>query len=86
VAPPTLHRLAALMRDGAELRVASDDMDYARAMLADGSAEPAFEWCATRPADWRQRAPDWPPTRYEAKALKAGRKPLYLTFRRRPRA
>ena len=29
---------------------------------------------------------DWPPTRYEEKALKAGRRPAYLRFRRRPRS
>jgi tRNA (guanine-N7-)-methyltransferase len=85
VAPPVLALLARTMRDGAELRLASDDMNYARAMLADTIAQSAFEWLARRPADWRQRPADWPPTRYEMKALAAGRAPLYLRFRRRPR-
>lgn len=31
----------------------------------------------------RVRPDGWPPTRYEAKALKAGRQPLYWTFIRR---
>jgi tRNA (guanine-N7-)-methyltransferase len=31
-----------------------------------------------------QRRPEgWPPTRYEAKALREGRAPLYWSFRRR---
>ena len=30
--------------------------------------------------DWRQPYPDWPGTRYEAKALREGRQPAYLTF------
>ncbi len=30
--------------------------------------------------DWRQPYPDWPGTRYEAKALREGRRPAYLTF------
>jgi tRNA (guanine-N7-)-methyltransferase len=29
------------------------------------------------------RPEGWPPTRYEAKALRAGRQPLYWVFRRR---
>jgi tRNA (guanine-N7-)-methyltransferase len=28
------------------------------------------------------RPPGWPPTRYEAKALRAGRRPLYWLLRR----
>ena len=33
-----------------------------------------------RPADWRERPEDWPGTRYEAKAITAGRKPAFLRF------
>jgi tRNA (guanine-N7-)-methyltransferase len=50
---------------------------------------PAFAWTARRPADWLTRpagaADEWPETRYEAKALAAGRRPIYLRYRRRPR-
>ena len=35
------------------------------------------------PSPVAARPPDWPPTRYEAKALQAGRAPLYWTFLRR---
>jgi tRNA (guanine-N7-)-methyltransferase len=31
------------------------------------------------------RPQDWPPTRYEAKAIAAGRTPAFLRFRRRAR-
>ena len=44
---------------------------------------PETEWTAERANDWRLPFPDWPGTRYEAKALAAGRKPAYLTFKRR---
>ena len=37
------------------------------------------------PADWRERPLDWPATRYEEKAVKAGRRPVYLRFRRKAR-
>jgi tRNA (guanine-N7-)-methyltransferase len=84
VSAELLDRLAALMRDGAELRLATDDVEYLRQMLELGTAHPAFEWLAQRADDWRRRPPDWPATRYEAKAIEAGRRPSFLRFRRRP--
>lgn len=78
----TLTRLAALMGDGAELRTATDDPAYLRWILEQATAHPAFSWLATGPADWRVRPADWPPTRYERKAIAAGRRPVFLRFRR----
>ena len=43
-------------------------------------AVPEFRWTAGSADDWRKPWPDWRPTRYEAKALKAGRGSVYLTF------
>jgi len=80
-----LNRLAGLMADGAELRLATDHPDYLRWILERATTHPAFEWLACGPADWRHRPADWPATRYEAKAIKEGRTPCYLRFRRRPR-
>ena len=86
VSTATLDALARAMADGAELRLATDDTDYLRWMLERATAHDAFEWLARRPQDWRERTADWPPTRYEQKALAAGRRPAFLRFRRRPRA
>jgi tRNA (guanine-N7-)-methyltransferase len=44
---------------------------------------PDFAWTAERADDWRKPFPGWQGTRYEEKALAAGRKPAYLEFRRR---
>ncbi len=85
VSPATLAQLARAMRDGGELRLATDDMDYLRAMLIDASQMPEWQWLARRPSDWRERPDDWPATRYEAKALATGRRPRFLRFIRRPR-
>ena len=76
----TLSRLAELMVPGAELRLATDDPSYLPWMLEHAIPHPAFEWLAERPADWRLRPADWPPTRYERKQL-AGT-PAFLRFRR----
>lgn len=85
VGPENLDALARVMRDGAEFRVASDDMGYIRWSLAHLTDHPAFEWTARGADDWRERTPDWPPTRYEMKAIRQGRRPVFLRFRRRPR-
>ncbi len=79
----TLDRLAEVMKDGVELRLATDDMDYLSWILERLIRHPAFEWLARGPRDWRERPADWPPTRYEIKALDQGREPMYLRFRRR---
>ena len=86
VSRETLDRLAVIMTDNAELRLATDDEDYLAWMLEHGTAHPDFEWPARRPADWLERPQDWPPTRYEEKARAAGRVPAFLSFRRRCRA
>jgi tRNA (guanine-N7-)-methyltransferase len=85
VSRETLDRLAVALQDGAELRLASDDADYVAWMLERATAHRAFEWLAEGPADWRARPADWPPTRYEQKAIAAGRKPAFLRFRRKAR-
>jgi tRNA (guanine-N7-)-methyltransferase len=41
-----------------------------------------FVWRAGAADDWRLPWPDWPGTRYEAKAKREGRMPVYLTFSR----
>lgn len=81
----TLERLARAMTPGAELRVATDDAGYQGWILEHVLASADFEWMARRPGDWRERAADWPATRYEEKALAAGRRCVYFRFRRRAR-
>ncbi len=80
-----LDQLAGLMRDGAELRLATDDEDYLCWMLEHLLAHPAFCWLAARADDWRQRPLDWPATRYEVKMSAAGRRASYLRFARSAR-
>jgi tRNA (guanine-N7-)-methyltransferase len=81
----TLDSLALIMKDGAELRVATDDCNYACWIIERLTDHPAFEWLARRPTDWRERPEDWPATRYEEKALAAGRLPIFFRSRRRAR-
>jgi len=79
----TLDGLARAMIPGAELRFATDDRGYLAYALERLTAHSALRWAAVCAADWRARPADWPETRYEAKALAAGRRPAYLRFIRR---
>jgi tRNA (guanine-N7-)-methyltransferase len=82
VSEVTLTALARAMRPGAELRFASDSGLYTRAILALTRRQKEFRWEAETPRDWRERPSGWPSTRYEEKAIRAGRKPNYLRFRK----
>ena len=73
--------LFASMAPGSELRVATDIEDYVRQTLEE-VPKAGFEWLAEGPDDWRIPWGDWFSTRYEQKALREGRTPHYLTFRR----
>jgi len=82
VTPEHLEPLARCLRPGAILRVATDIPDYVRQTLGE-VPRAGFDWLAEGPQDWRAPWEDWIPTRYERKALREGRVPHYLTFRRR---
>ena len=83
VTPEHLDPLARVLAPGAIFRVATDIPDYVRQTLEQVLGRGDFDWLAEGPADWRQPWDDWLPTRYERKALREGRTPHYLTFRRR---
>ena len=82
VSPDAVADFARVLKQGGELRFASDSGDYAGEALLTILSSRAFAWTAERPKDWRVRPCDWPETRYERKALSEGRKPAYLSFRR----
>lgn len=81
IGPDNLPILARLLIDGGELRVASDDPTYIDWALTHLRASPDFDLTVSA----GHRPDGWPPTRYEAKAIKAGRECVYMTARRRPR-
>ena len=66
--------LAPAVAPGAELRLATDIEAYAEHALAE-VAEPGVAHRGGQP----RALGDWPGTRYEAKALEAGRRPRYIT-------
>ena len=78
VHPAMLPLLARVLKPGAEWRVASDDPTYQAWVAEVMAAQALFD----APPPVRSARPDWPPTRYEAKALREGRTPRYWTFMR----
>ncbi|MEN8656962.1 tRNA (guanine(46)-N(7))-methyltransferase TrmB [Marivita sp.] len=76
-----LEPLFHVLKPGAEFRVATDIPDYVRQTLIE-APKAGFEWLAEGPGDWRHPWGDWHSTRYEMKALREGRMPHYMTFRR----
>jgi tRNA (guanine-N7-)-methyltransferase len=85
IAPQTLDALARVMKDGAELRFATDHMGYVRWTLDHVLRNPAFAWLARRPTDWRRRPSDGFETRYERKAAGQDLASVHLGFRRHHR-
>ena len=86
ISPDSLDTLARLLKDGAELRFASDHMGYVRWTLELATRHPCFRWLAGAKRDWLQRPADGYETRYEAKAAAAGAVCVHLAFERLKRA
>ncbi len=76
VHPAALAGVARVLRPGGEWRIASDDPTY-QGWVAEVLADQVL--FDVKPPD-TQRPAGWPPTRYEAKALAAGRRPLYWSL------
>ncbi|MBD20124.1 MAG: tRNA (guanosine(46)-N7)-methyltransferase TrmB [Rhodospirillaceae bacterium] len=83
IGPNTIPFLYKVMSTESELRIATDVTSYKEWILEHILYSDAFDWCVKRPNDWRVRPPDWPETRYEKKAKKAGRLCSYFLFKRR---
>jgi tRNA (guanine-N7-)-methyltransferase len=80
-----LDELARLLAEGGELRVASDHPVYVAWTLQHAPEHPSFQWTAAGPEDWLMRPLDSIASRYEEKAIAAGRVPTFMNFVRKPR-
>ncbi|WP_455477155.1 tRNA (guanine(46)-N(7))-methyltransferase TrmB [Bartonella sp. B41] len=75
-----LNRFARVLKVGKEFRFASDIENYVNWTIYHCTHHNHFKWKAESPKDWKMPYPSWISTRYEAKALREGRTPAYLTF------
>jgi tRNA (guanine-N7-)-methyltransferase len=85
IGPANLATMAHILADCAEFRIATDDVGYVRWTLQHLIGHPDFRWRAASPGDWRNPPQDWVETRYQSKAVRSGRQPVFLCFQRRPR-
>jgi tRNA (guanine-N7-)-methyltransferase len=83
ISDDTIARLARVVTSDGLLRFATDIPDYAEWTLLRVSRSGTFLWTAEHAEDWRAPWVDHVSTRYELKALEAGRRPIYFVFRRR---
>lgn len=82
VNPGPIDLVADKLKPGGEFRLGTDDPVYCRwALMVMGGRED-FRWLAETARDFLDRPADWPQTRYEAKARKAGREVWYFRYRR----
>jgi tRNA (guanine-N7-)-methyltransferase len=79
VHPELLPMVARTLKPGAIWRIASDDPTYQAWVRECMGAQAFFTLASLAEA----RPTGWPPTRYEAKALREGRQPLYWEWIRR---
>lgn len=82
VSQKNLDRFARVLKSDGLFRFASDIPHYINWTLSHCEEHSAFEWIAQGPEDWHTPYQGWPSTRYEAKALREGRTPCYLQFKR----
>ena len=72
--------VAAKLRPGAEFRLGTDDPTYCRWSMMVMNGRRDFQWTAHAAADFLTRPADWPETRYERKARRAGREVWYFRY------
>lgn len=80
--PENLQTLARIIKKGGILQVATDHPVYKSWTLRTMHANPDFVWTAQCSDDWRNPPADWHETKYQRKALREGRRPVFFEFRR----
>ena len=80
--PDNLKELARILKKGGILRVATDHKIYKGWTLRQLHENPDFRWTATCGNDWKHEPADWVETKYQRKAIREGRRPVFLDFER----
>lgn len=75
-----LKELARILKPGGILRIATDHKVYKSWTLNQMHDCPLFRWTATCGNDWKHEPKDWVQTKYQRKALKEGRRPVFLDY------
>ena len=82
VNPDNLKELARIIKKGGILRIATDHKVYKAWTLRKMHECPDFKWTAKCSDDWRKAPKDWVETKYQKKAIREGRKPVFFEYER----
>ena len=82
VSQTNLERFWQALKPGGVFRFASDIDTYINWTLGHVHSHGKFAWTARSAADWNEPWDGWIRTRYEAKAIREGRPPCYLVFKK----
>lgn len=75
-----LKELARVLKKGAILQIATDHPIYKCWTLRQMHQNPDFRWTATCGNDWKHAPLDWVETKYQRKAIREGRRPVFFEF------
>ena len=80
--PDNLKELARILKKGGILQIATDHPVYKRHVLRTMHGCSDFIWTAKTSNDWRYPPKDWVETKYQKKAVKEGRKPVFFEYQK----
>lgn len=72
-----IHRV---LKKGGLFRIATDHPIYKRHVLRTMHNDKRFVWNAKTSDDWRREPKDWVRTKYQAKAIREGRRPVWFDY------
>jgi tRNA (guanine-N7-)-methyltransferase len=82
VNPDNLKEIARVLKNDGLFRVATDHPVYKRHVLRTMHEAKDFVWTAKCGDDWRKEPIDWVKTKYQAKAIREGRRPVWFDYKR----
>lgn len=80
--PDNLKEIARVLKSDGLFRVATDHPVYKRHVLRTMHEVKDFVWTAKCGDDWRKEPIDWVRTKYQAKAIREGRRPVWFDYKR----
>lgn len=80
--PDNLAEISRILKKDGILRIATDHKVYKSWTLRQMTKDKNFIWTATCGNDWKHEPSDWVQTKYQRKAIREGRRAVFLDYRR----
>ncbi len=82
VNPDNLKEIKRILKSGGIFRIATDHPVYKRHVLRTMHQNADFVWTAKCGDDWRKEPVDWVRTKYQQKAIREGRRPVFFDYKK----